>query len=319
MTQISTPPARFIGCDVGKAFVTVFDSLTGQTRDIPNRKPDLARLARAFDAGCLVVCEATGGYEAKLLAAMLAAGVPAHRADARKVKAFIRSFGTLGKSDAIDAQALARYGAERHAALARWVQPDPVREELQALVLTRVDLVRLRQAQRNRLAAPGADIVAAVLRALVREIDKQLRALEARIAACLRRHPTLSRDLAVLRGMRGIGEVTAAALLALMPELGALSGRAAASLAGVAPHPHESGQRSGYRKTRGGRPDVKRTLFMAALVASQGQGAMAEVYRALVARGKKPIAALTALMRKLVVVANAKLRDARAGEALQVS
>ena len=156
-------------------------------------------------------------------------------------------------------------------------------------------------------------------RALVREIDKQLRALEARIAACLRRHPTLSRDLAVLRGMRGIGEVTAAALLALMPELGALSGRAAASLAGVAPHPHESGQRSGYRKTRGGRPDVKGTVFMAARGASQGQGAMAEVYRALVARGKKPIVALTALMRKLVVVANAKLRDARAGEALQVS
>ncbi len=240
-------------------------------------------------------------------------------ADARKVKAFIRSFGTLGKSDAIDAQALARYGAERHAALARWVQPDPVREELQALVLTRVDLVRLRQAQRNRLAAPGAEIVAAVLRAVVREIDKQLRALGARIAGCLRRHPALSRDLAVLRGMRGIGDVTAAALLALMPELGTLSGRAAASLAGVAPHPHESGQRSGYRKTRGGRPDVKRALFMAALAASQGQGAMAEVYRAFVARGKKPIVALTALMRKLIVIANAKLRDARAGEALQVS
>jgi transposase len=319
MTQTSTPPARIIGCDVGKASITVFDSLSGQTRDIPNRRPDLVRLARAFDVGCLVVCEATGGYEAKLLAAMLAAGVPAHRADARKVKAFIRSFGTLGKSDAIDAQALARYGIERHATLQRWVRPDPVRQELQALVLTRVDLVRLRQAQRNRLVAPGAEIVAAALRAVVREVDKQLRTLEARIADCLRRHPALTRDLAVLRGMRGIGEVTAAALLTLMPELGKLSGREAASLAGVAPHPYESGQRSGYRKTRGGRPEVKRTLFMAALVASQGKGTLAEAYRAFVARGKKPIVALTALMRKLIVIANAKLRDARAGDAAQVS
>jgi transposase len=277
------------------------------------------RLARALDAGCLVVCEATGGYEDKLLAVMLAAGVPAYRADARKVKAFIRSFGTLGKSDAIDAQALARYGAERHATLARWVQPDPVREALQALVLARVDLVRMRQAQLNRLAAPGAGVVATALRAIVREIEKQLRALEARIAACLRGHPALERDMAVLRGMRGIGSVTAAALLALMPELGTLSGRQAASLAGVAPHPHESGQRVGYRKTRGGRPDVKRTLFMAGLVASRGAGSLAEMYQRLVARGKRPIVAVTAVMRKLIVIANAKLRDARVDASLQVS
>jgi transposase len=319
MTTISTSPARVIGCDVGKVSITVFDSHAGQLRVVANRKPDLIRLARALDAGCLVVCEATGGYEAKLLAAMLAAGVPAHRADARKVKAFIRSFGTLGKSDAIDAQALARYGAERHATLARWVQPDPVREALQALVLARVDLVRMRQAQLNRLAAPGAGVVATALRAIVREIEKQLRALEARIAACLRGHPALERDMAVLRGMRGIGSVTAAALLALMPELGTLSGRQAASLAGVAPHPHESGQRVGYRKTRGGRPDVKRTLFMAGLVASRGAGSLAEMYQRLVARGKRPIVAVTAVMRKLIVIANAKLRDARVDASLQVS
>ena len=318
-SPISTSPTRFIGCDVGKASITVFDSASGQTRVIPNRKPDLVRLARTLDGFCLVVCEATGGYEARLLAAMLAAGVPAHRADARKVKAFVRSFGTLGKSDAIDAEALARYGAERHAVLTRWEQPDPVREELQALVLARVDLVRMRQAQMNRLAAPGAGFVAAALRGVVREVEKQLRALEARIAALVRLHPGLARDMAVLRGMHGIGEVTGAALLALMPELGTLSGRQAASLAGVAPHPHESGQRVGYRRTRGGRVEVKRTLFMAALVASRGSGRLAELYRRLVARGKKPIGAVTALMRKIIVIANARLRDAHTIQTIQVS
>ena len=316
----STPPTRFIGCDVGKASIAVFDSASGSVRSIPNRKPDLIRLARTLDANCLVLCEATGGYEARLLAAMLAAGIPAHRADARKVKAFIRSFGTLGKSDAIDAQALARYGAERHATLDPWQQPDPVREELQTLVLARVDLVRLRQAQQNRLQAPGAGVVAHALRAVVHTVQAQVRTLEARIADLVRKHPALARDMAVLRAIPGIGEVTAAALLALMPELGDLAGRQAAALAGVAPHPHESGQRTGYRKTRGGRPEVKRTLFMAALVASRARGRLAEVYRQLLARGKKPLVAITALMRKLIVIANAKLRDAHISQqSIQVS
>jgi transposase len=319
MDTVSTSPTRFIGCDVGKASITVFDTASGQARTIPNRLPDLRRLARGLGPECLVVCEATGGYETRLLDAVLAAGVPAHRADARKVKAFIRSFGTLGKSDAIDAEALARYGAERHASLARWQPPDPVREELQALVLTRIDLVRMRQAQVNRLAAPGAAAVAGVLRAVLREIVAQLRAIEARIAALLRRHPVLARQAAVLNGIRGVGAVTAAALLALMPELGHVSGKQAAALAGVAPHPHESGQRVGYRRTRGGRPEVKRSLFMAALTASQGEGALAEAYRRLVARGKKPIVAITAIMRKLVVVANARIRDDARNATAQVS
>jgi transposase len=319
MDTVSTSPTRFIGCDVGKASITVFDTASGQARTIPNRLPDLRRLARGLGPECLVVCEATGGYETRLLDAVLAAGVPAHRADARKVKAFIRSFGTLGKSDAIDAEALARYGAERHASLARWQPPDPVREELQALVLTRIDLVRMRQAQVNRLAAPGAAAVAGVLRAVLREIVAQLRAIEARIAALLRRHPVLARQAAVLNGIRGVGAVTAAALLALMPELGHVSGKQAAALAGVAPHPHESGQRVGYRRTRGGRPEVKRSLFMAALTASQGEGALAEAYRRLVARGKKPIVAITEVMRKLVVVANARIRDDARNATAQVS
>ena len=309
MTTISTPPARFIGCDVGKASVTVFDSADGTTRTIANRTPDLRRLAARLGPDCLVVCEATGGYEARLLQALIVARVPAHRADARKVKAFIRSFGTLGKSDAIDAAALARYGTERHAGLARWQQPDPVREELQSLVATRTDLVQLRQAQKNRLQAPGAAAVAAALRAVLQTVQAQLRAIEARIAALIRAHPVLSRHVATLRDMRGIGPVIAAALLAMMPELGHIPGKKAAALAGAAPHPYESGQRVGYRKTRGGRPEDKRALFMAALTASQGEGQLAQSYRRLIARGKKPIVAITAIMRKIIVIANARIRD----------
>src|ERR1700751_613168 len=94
-----------IGCDVGKATIVVFDSRDGRTRDIAKRLYDT----------CLVICEASGGHEATLLDVLVRAGIAAHRADARKVKAFIRSFGILGKTDAIDARALAEYGRERHA------------------------------------------------------------------------------------------------------------------------------------------------------------------------------------------------------------
>lgn len=106
-----TPPvtvSRFIGCDVGKATIAVHDAAASRSWEIANDPKSLAGLAASLDSTCLVVCEATGGYEAGLLEALLARAIPAHRADARKVKAFIKSYGVLGKTDAIDAKWLAR-------------------------------------------------------------------------------------------------------------------------------------------------------------------------------------------------------------------
>jgi hypothetical protein len=147
-------PSRFIGCDVGKTAIVVFDTASGATRAIANEPQALSDFAASLEATCFVVCEATGGYERDLLAALIAAGVPACRADARKVKAFIRSFGTLGKSDAVDATALARYGLDRYAELPLWSAREPKRERLQALVLVRRDLVKDRLAYANRRTAP---------------------------------------------------------------------------------------------------------------------------------------------------------------------
>lgn len=99
LSTLTTRPTRILGCDVGKSEIVIFDTACGTCQSVPNRKPDLMRLARRLGQDCLVVCEATGGYEAKLLAVVLSLGVPTHRGDARKIKSFIRSFGTLGKSD----------------------------------------------------------------------------------------------------------------------------------------------------------------------------------------------------------------------------
>jgi transposase len=316
MSHPATPVSRFIGCDVGKTTIVVFDSITGRSHAIANDPDALSDFASGLEATCFVVCEATGGYEGALLAALLAAGVPVHRADARKVKAFIRSFGTIAKTDAIDAKALARYGKDRRAELAPWQARDRDRLRLQALVLIRRDMVRDRRAYANRRAAPGAELTHAHLDALLASFDGQIKAVEADINALIGQCEPIARAVKTLLAIPGVGDKTAAALIALMPELGSLGRRQAAALAGLAPHPKQSGDLDAYRRTRGGRPEVKRILFMAALAARKHNPTLKAFYQRLVLAGKKPLVAITAIMRKLVVIANAKLR---AANALQLS
>src|SRR5580692_4679467 len=209
MSQPATPVSRFIGCDVGKTSIVVFDSATARTVAIANAPQALREFAATLDPACLVICEATGGYESELLAALLAQGVPAHRADARKVKAFIRSFGTLGKTDALDAKALARYGKERHGELARWQTRDRQRLRLQALVLTRRDLVIDRLAYANRRRAPGSHPVHPHLDALIESFDRQIQALDADIKTLTRECQPIARALEILVEIEGVGHKTA--------------------------------------------------------------------------------------------------------------
>lgn len=140
-------------------------------------------------------------------------------------------------------------------------------------------------------------------------ILRQIAAIEAAIARLTAESASLKRRIAVCTKMNGIGQISAAALLAAMPELGELTRRQAASLGALAPHPNESGLAKGYRKIRGGRPDVPAILFMPALRAAAGKGEFAAFYKRLRGSGKKPIVAIAAVMRKIVVTLNARLRD----------
>lgn len=240
------PPARVIGCDVGKFTVVVFDSLTGSTTEIANEASALAGFAAGLvrnastdclPTDCLVVCEATGGYESTLLAAVAAAGLPAHRADARKVKAFIRSLGRLAKTDAIDARALSRYGQERQAELPRWQPAPQAREDLRTLTRLRTQLVRQRVAFTNQLQAPGGAIAKHRLQAMRDAATAQIEAIEADMRALVEDDPDSAEKVALIENIPGCGRLTAITLTALMPELGTLSRRRAASLAGLAPRP----------------------------------------------------------------------------------
>lgn len=305
-------PRRCLGFDIAKETVAVSDGRTVQLID--NQRTAIRRFLRNCRAD-FAVCEPTGGHETILLEECLRLELPAHRVDTRKLKAFIRSRGQLGKSDAIDARELAAYGLERWASLVLWAAPDPCQERLKALVRRRDDLVATRVAEQNRARAPGASgmgasELAATFRAVLVVLERQIKRIDQAILALMRTGP-LKHKCDVVTAMPGIAKTTAAALIAAMPELGAMDRKQAAALAGLAPHPNESGKKIGYRRMRGGRPAVRTILFMPAMQAACGRGEFAAFYKRLVEAGKRPILALAAVMRKIVVTLNARLRDAQ--------
>lgn len=309
MTFLQEAPSRVLGFDVAQDTIAVFDSAQGKVVTLTNSPSALRKFIAGLEGSCLAVCEPTGGHEGLLIRELTAAGVPCHRADTLKTKAFLRSFGTLAKTDAIDARALALYGLERWKGLALFTPAAREQAHLTALVLRRQDLVALQVAETNRLKAPGAQVLKASCKAMLRALKTQLQLLDHAIEELIATCQSLKRRVEVSLSLPGVGPRTAIALAAIMPELGTLGRRQVAALAGTAPHPKDSGTSRGYRRMRGGRPQVRTVLFMAALAASRAKGPLRETYQRLIANGKKPIVAISALMRKIIVILNAKIRD----------
>ncbi|QCI97136.1 IS110 family transposase [Agrobacterium larrymoorei] len=306
MDVLHTAPRRCFGIDVAKDNLVVSDG--GLSFAVTNDRRSIRMFLKQKQPD-FVICEATGGYELLLLEECLKAGLACHRADIMKLKAYIRSMGTLGKSDAIDARHMAAYGQERWQSLPLWQAPDPDEAQLQALVRRRADLVALRVTEHNRSKAVGAKAVALSYKAMLSAIQRQIDGIERQISALIAKSARLRRRIQICTTVSGVGLLSAASLLALIPELGTLDRRQAAALAGTAPHPSESGSTRGRRRQRGGRPQVKKTLFMPAMCAAQGKGQFASFYRRLIENRKPPIVAIAATMRKIVITVNARLRD----------
>jgi len=301
-----------LGLDVSCGSVTLFDSLTGQTVTIDNTREALHSALEAYGGrtDMLAVCEATGGYEDQLLAVLVALAIPAHRADAAKVKAYIRSFGKRAKTDAIDARWLAQYGLDRSQTLVRWQPIEASQSQLQLLSARRSDLVAIRVQEKNRLKAPRSAMISADIEEHIAELDRRIATIEAQIETLIRKDHGLHRREKALRSIPGIGATIAALLIAAMPELGSINRRQAASLAGCAPHPRDSGKLNADRPASGGRRHLRPALFIAALTAIRGDNPMATAYKAFLAAGKPKRLALGAIMRKIITIANARLREA---------
>jgi transposase len=300
---------RVLGLDVAKASVVLFDPISGRTWTVANQLSRLVEALEPFADYELMVCEATGGHERAALEAALTVGLAAHRADASKVKSYIRSLGGAAKTDNIDARWLSRYGQERGCGLARWQAPSATRDDLAGLVRLRQDLVAQRAAAKNRRGAPCSDAVAQFLERQVQFLDDEIRALDKVIAKQIKDDPDLADARERLRSHKGFGSVAISTLLALVPELGQLNRRQAACLTCLAPHPRDSGQTFGRRRTtRRGRDGVRPVLFMAALSAARYDPTLRAFYQRLIAAGKPKRLALVAVARKLVVLANSLLK-----------
>lgn len=308
MTQFPLPIDTVLGLDVAQDTIVLHDLTTGKTLTLINQSEALRTGLFPFRDRQLAVCEATGGHEAKLLAVLSELSMPVHRADGGKINAFSRSLH-LAKTDRLDARTLALYGRERGSTLSRWApQPSHLRA-LTSLVRRRADLVETRKVERTRTKAPGAQDIAQSLERFLVFLDKEIADIEQAITKIIETAPRLKQRYAVLIGMPGIGPKVAATILALMPELGALSRRQAAALAGVAPHPDQTGTTRNKARTKGGRRALKPTLFIAALTALRGDNDLARFYKRLISAGKPKRLAISAVMRKIIVIANAKLNQ----------
>lgn len=301
-----------LGADVAKDAVVLCDGRTGRRWSVPNTEPALTRALQPYAGYDWLVCETTGGYERSLLGAALELGLRACRADAAQVKAFILSHGGRAKTDPIDALWLVRYGLERADRLQAWQAPDPARETFAELVRHRQDLLGRRTRTKNRRGAPGGSTTLhAFLDEEIAFLTAQVARVDAALAELTAASPELARDERTLRAIPGVGPVAARTLLALLPELGRLGPKQAASLAGLAPHPRDSGQTRRRRAMTGGRSGLRPVLFMAALSAARAHPTLRETYQRFVDAGKPKRLALAALARRLVVIANARLRDSR--------
>jgi len=296
----------YAGLDIAKASLQLH--LEGRSFDLANSRDGHAQLCRRLAAvpGVHVICEATGGYERVVVAALHAAGLPVSVMNPARVRSFARAQGRQAKTDPIDASVLTAFGQ----ALAPDATPARTATEIKmaALVTRRAQLLQLRVAEEQRAGmCADADLVK-LSRRWLRVVEKQIDKVEALIEELLAVETKLAGQVRRLDDITGVGRITAVSVLAALPELGQLNRRQAAALAGLAPYNRDSGTWAGARRISGGRAEVRRCLYMAALCASRSNPVLKAFYDHLIAAGKPAKVALTAVMRKLIVLMNHLLK-----------
>jgi transposase len=301
--------AAFVGIDVSKAYLdsALRPGIKTAARD-PNDPSGIAALVSRLKllAPTLVVVEATGGLELPLVAALQVAKIPVAAINPRQARDFAKASGRLAKTDRIDAEALAHFAE----AIRPESRPMPSAEvqALNALLSRRQQLLEMRVMESNRLGACADPTVRAGLERHLSWLEAEVAEADARLAEAVKASPAWKEKDELLRSIPGLGPVSSLTLLAALPELGSLDGGKISALVGLAPFADDSGTRRGGRHVRGGRAAVRRILYLAALSAVRHNPALKAFRDRLSARGKKPKVILTAVARKLLVIANAVIR-----------
>jgi transposase len=300
-------PILHVGLDVAKSSLQI--DLAGKSLTLANDTKGHARLLKLLrpHPGPHVVCEATGGYEQPVARALQAAGVHVSIIEAARVRYFARAQGRRAKTDPIDAAVLTHYGQTfRPPPLAAVT---PRQRRLAEVSQRRHQLIDSRTAETNRASHYTDPLAIRQSRQLQKLLQKQIDQCDATIHELIAADPRLARRAGRLDAIKGVGPVIAATLLAEMPELGTLNDQTAAALAGLAPYNSDSGDKQSPRHIGGGRSAVRCALYMAALSAVRFDPILKAFYLRLRNNGKPPLVALTASMRKLIVLMNRLLKN----------
>ena len=296
-----------VGLDVAKLSLQLH--LAGRFHSLANDRKGHAQLLKLLrgHAGAHVVCEATGGYEQPVVRVLQAADIPVSILEAGRVRHFARAQGQRAKTDPIDAAVLTHYGVT--------FQPPPTpavsaqQQRLADVSQRRRQLIHTRTMESNRAEHYTDPLCVRQHRQLQKTLEKQIEQCDQAITTLIAEDAGLAQKAKRLETIAGVGPVVAATVLAEMPELGKLNPQTAAALAGVAPYNHDSGALQGGRHISGGRRPVRCALYMATLSAVRHDRILKEFYTRLRTAGKKPLVALTACMRKLVVLMNRLLKN----------
>jgi transposase len=255
----------------------------------------------------LIIVEATGGYQQRLVADLVAAGHRVAVVNPRQVRDFAKGLGILAKTDRIDARVIARFG--QHVRPRTIAENHEKQEELQQLVTRRRQLIDLRTAETNRQEIPAAKVVQKSLQQVITLLNKQIKALDKQIAELLKSDDHWKHKGNILTSVPGVGDTTASSLLAELPELGRLNRKEISALAGLAPYNRDSGRFHGKRSIHGGRATVRSALYMAALTAKRCNPVIAPFAQRLTDQGKPFKVMMTACMRKLLVILNTLVKN----------
>jgi transposase len=294
-----------VGIDVSKDKVDACIRSLSQRQTFPSTPEGrrmLIRWLRKHKVGKAAM-EASGGYERDWAKALREAGIEALIVDPKRVRNFARSAGRLAKNDPIDAEMIAWF-AETFVE-AKGQSYDEAREKLVKIVNARQALLDLQTSLRNRSEHSAPNVVQKMQVRLLKNIALEVAKLEAAITALIKATAHFAKLAEIIESVPGLGEITCAGLIAAMPELGQVNNKTAAALLGVAPYDQDSGKRRGDRHIQGGRRKVRNLFYMACMgAATRHNPVLKPFYDRLIAKGKEPKVALTACMRKLIVILN---------------
>lgn len=306
----SMPAAdRFVGIDVSKSWVDVQVRPDGTAFRCPTDSEGLVELVRRVRPlqPCLIVMEASGGYEGIVAASLAEAGLPVAIVNPRQVRRFAEALGQLAKTDAIDARVIAHF-AEAVRPPPRPL-PDAMMLQLQELLARRRQLVVMINAEKQRFARAESKVTRRSHKTMLKSLEVERGRIDRAIDKLVHASPLWCAKLDLLTSVPGVGDIVARTLLAELPELGTIDRHQIAALAGVAPFSRDSGRKKGRRFVRAGRVQVRAPVYMACLVAIRHNPPLKSFYRRLREAGKPPRLALVAVMRKLLTILNAMLRD----------